>query len=338
MSVPKDRSAGDSGGQNVSKLAFILGVSFGSLILGYLVRRLRLFGSSPDSTLADSVSKNLKLICTFVLSPIPIFDAFWRTSLNLQGLVVFPLLGLLSLAIGAGSAMLLNRLFHIPPHRAASVFVSGMFTNIVSFGGLVVYVFFGYEGYGLVQLFNMFVAFTYYAVGFPVSEQIGLGRRNPFALSPKLLVERPYIFIPMISMMIGLVFNLLRVPHLPPLDRISSLLIPTVAGLMGFSIGLTMFFGKIRDYRREITIIAFIKFLIVPLLMLPIGLLIGLPRVMDGLAFKVLVVLSFMPVAFNALVPPALYGFDLDLANSGWIVTTLALIVIVPALLFTLGA
>lgn len=316
----------------MGKLVFILGVSFGSLFLGYGVRRLRLFGSSPESTLADSVSKNLKLICTFVLNPIPIFDSFWRISLDLQGLVVFPLLGLLSLAVGAGSAMLLNRLFHIPPPRAASVFVSGMFTNIISFGGLIVYVFFGYEGYGLVQLFNMFVAFTYYAVGFPVSEQVGLGRKNPFALSPKLLTERPYIFIPMGSMVVGLIFNILRVPQLSFLDRVSSFLIPAIAALMGFSIGLTMFFSRIAEYRKEISIIAFIKFLVVPLVMLPTGLVIGLPHVMDGLGFKVLVVLSFMPVAFNALVPPALYGFDLDLANSGWIVTTLALLVIVPAL------
>ena len=58
---------------------------------------------------------------------------------------------------------------------------------------------------------------------------------------------------------------------------------------------------------------------------------------MAGLPFKVLVVVSFMPVAFNALVPPALYGFDLDLANSAWIVTTLALLVIVPGLYLVLG-
>ena len=43
-----------------------------------------------------------------------------------------------------------------------------------------------------------------------------------------------------------------------------------------------------------------------------------------------------MPVAFNALVPPAIFGFDLDLANSAWIVTTASLIVIVPALYFVL--
>ena len=43
-----------------------------------------------------------------------------------------------------------------------------------------------------------------------------------------------------------------------------------------------------------------------------------------------------MPVAFNALVPPSIFGFDLDLANSAWIVTTGLLAVIVPVLYLTL--
>jgi predicted permease len=45
-----------------------------------------------------------------------------------------------------------------------------------------------------------------------------------------------------------------------------------------------------------------------------------------------------MPVAFNALVPPVVYGFDLDLANSAWIITTLGLLVILPVLYVLLVA
>lgn len=321
----------------MGKLLFILVVSFGSLFLGYGLRRLVVRDSPARVATADVISRDIKLICTFALNPIPIFDSFWRISLDFRGLVVFPLLGLVSLVIGAVGAIIVNRLFRIPPARAASVFVAGMFTNIVSFGGLIVYVFFGYEGYGFVQLFNMFVAFLYYSVGFPVSERLSQASERPFALSPKLLLARPYIFIPLIAMAIGLVFNLLRIPQVLFLNALSSFVIPLFAGLMGLSIGITMYFGKIREYRTEIALIALIKFFLVPIIMLPLGLILGLQSVLHGLPFKVLVVLSFMPVAFNALVPPALYGFDLDLANSSWIVTTFALIMIVPVLFFTLG-
>ena len=56
----------------------------------------------------------------------------------------------------------------------------------------------------------------------------------------------------------------------------------------------------------------------------------------DGLAFKVVLVLSSMPVAVNALVVASIYDLDLDLANACWLVITGALIVVVPWLRFPL--
>ncbi|WP_303996728.1 hypothetical protein [Desulfovibrio piger] len=43
-----------------------------------------------------------------------------------------------------------------------------------------------------------------------------------------------------------------------------------------------------------------------------------------------------MPVAMTALVPPALFGLDVDMANALWIFSTLALVVILPVLYFVL--
>ena len=43
-----------------------------------------------------------------------------------------------------------------------------------------------------------------------------------------------------------------------------------------------------------------------------------------------------MPVAFNSLIPPALYRLDEDLANSCWIFTSAMMVVVVPALYFIL--
>lgn len=69
-----------------------------------------------------------------------------------------------------------------------------------------------------------------------------------------------------------------------------------------------------------------IKYGAIPLVMVPLRLLLGLHRTMDVVPPKVLTILSFVPSAFIVPVPPAIYDFDLDLANSGWIATTLALL------------
>jgi hypothetical protein len=272
----------------------------------------------------------------FVLNPIPILDSFWRFPLGSGGLLLLPPLGLLILAVGGATALGFNRLLKIPPERAASVFVSGMFTNIVSFGGLTAFVFFGPQGFGLVMLFNLFISFTYYAVGFPVSERIARNESNPFAISPKLLRDRPYLFLPLAAIAVGLVLNLTHVPNLPWLGGLASFLVAFTAGILGLSIGMTLYFGKMRRYRKEILVIAAIRFILVPAVMIPLGLILGLQHSLGGLPFRVLCIISFMPVAFNSLVPPALYDFDLDLANSAWIVTTFALVLVLPALYFTL--
>jgi predicted permease len=56
-----------------------------------------------------------------------------------------------------------------------------------------------------------------------------------------------------------------------------------------------------------------------------------------GLPLKVVALLAFMPVGVIALVPPTLYGGDLDLANSGWLATTAAILGILPLLVLVLG-
>jgi len=320
----------------MSKLIIVLSVTLGSVLFGYLLRRISVFTSREGADNAPRISRDIKLVSMFVLNPIPVLDSFWRLPLSSETLYVLPLLGLLSLAVGAAGALVVNRLFHIPPKRAASVFVSGMFTNIVSFGGLTAYVFFGYEAYGLVMLINTFVSCTYCAVGFPISERIATGATNPFAISPRLLAERPYLLIPITTMAIGLILNVAGVPQQGWLNVLSSVLIIFIAAILGLSIGLTLRFSRLRDYRLEIFLIILIKFALVPLVLIPAGLLVGLPSVLGGLPFRVLCIVAFMPVAFNSLVPPALYGFDLDLANSAWIVTTGALLVVLPVLFFTL--
>lgn len=142
--------------------------------------------------------------------------------------------------------------------------------------------------------------------------------------------------IPALSVLIGILLNFSGRQRLQFLLSITSMLIPVVTGALGFSIGITLFVGKIGRYTREILLISAIKFGISPLVMSLIGLLMGLHTMMGGLPFKVLVISSAMPVAFNSLIPPALYDFDLDLANSAWVVTTFSFIVILPILYFVL--
>jgi len=76
----------------------------------------------------------------------------------------------------------------------------------------------------------------------------------------------------------------------------------------------------------------------VPALTCALAVSLGFGRIDGGLPLKVVLILSSMPVAFNALIPPSIYDLDLDLANSCWFVTTALLAAVLPALLLAMQA
>ncbi len=317
---------------HLASLLFVLSVSFGSLLIGYGARmgllRLRLVPSKQIWLL----SKYLKLFSLVVMIPIPVINAFWKFSLPSGPLLAIPLLGILSWIVGGLSAIVAIKAFRIPPKRAGSVFACGMFTNLTSFGRLIAFVVFGDRGFFLVQLFIVFETLVYYAVGFPLSQQISTGRSGRFRFRFSMLKKQPITVIPILYILLGVLLNLGGIARPRLFDVFSGYLIPASVAVLGLSIGMTLRFSRIGHYRGEVLLITAIKFVAIPLIVIPAGYLLGIHLVMDGTPMKVLIILSFMPVAFTALLPPTLYGFALDLAKSGWIVTTVFMLIVLPAI------
>ncbi len=98
-----------------------------------------------------------------------------------------------------------------------------------------------------------------------------------------------------------------------------------------------MKFRKVGTYLRECLSISLIKFILVPVLVSLPAYFLGYGNIQNGLPLKVVLILSSMPVAFNALIPPSIYNLDLDLANSCWFFTTAMLLVVLPVLLLIIN-
>ncbi len=316
----------------MSRLAFILAVSFGSLAAGYLLRNL---GWVRESLLMRA-SGYAKIACLVFLLPIPVLISFWRLAGAPPQLAVFPLLGVLSIAVGAAGSLACIRLFRLPPARAGALLCCGMFSNLGLFGSLISLVLFGVPGYTMAQLFAMFEALIYFGVGFPLAQQLGAGAPG-LRLDWRALRRNKPAFAPLAAVLLGGSLNLAGAPCPALLDGAIGFLVPFITGTLGLAIGVTVRLARVRDYLPEVGMVMAVKFALIPAVLLPLGLLLGLHQTMDGTPFKTLVVLSCMPSAFLALVPPVLYGLDLDLANSGWLASTLALLAILP-LLFLLVA
>ena len=321
----------------MGQLFFVLAVSIGSIAVGYALQLLLTAFRLADSRGLGALSRFLKLASFFFMNPVAILSTFWGLSLPAPSVLAFPLLGVFSVLLGAAAALAAIRFYKVPDEQAASVFTCGVFSNVVTFGGLIAYTMFAESGYGLAQLFTVLMSPAYYMIGYPVSSNIARGEEHVLRLSSENLKENPYLAIPLLGIAAGVALRFAGPPRPEVMGPIVAVLVPCVAGTLGLAIGLTLQFSRIRGYRREILMVLAIRHLVVPLVMIPLAWALGFGGVAGGLALKVIIVMSVMPVAFNALVPPAIYGFDLDLANSAWLVSTSTLVVVLPVLFLALG-
>jgi predicted permease len=211
------------------------------------------------------------------------------------------------------------------------MFCCGLFTNLGLLGSLAAFVFFGEPGFAVAQIYTMLEQLTYYTVGFPLVDRIVRGTSGRL-VDLSGLRRRPAVFIPLAAMAVGGVLNLLHIPRPQIVPNVSGVLIIVNAALLGLAIGLTLRMSTVGRYGREVAAAAEIKFAIVPAVVVPAAWALGLGGLDGGLPLKVVALLAFMPVGVIALVPPTLYGGDLDLANSGWLATTGAMLAILPVL------
>jgi predicted permease len=214
----------------------------------------------------------------------------------------------------------------------------GSFTNIGSIGALICFIFLGEQGFALVPIYKIFEELSYYTIGFPIAKYYSSSEKTEKTLDRiKSLGKDPFILTALSSIVLGGLLNWAGVQRPEFFRTVVSAFVPLGTILLLTSIGLALKFRRVRDYLRECISVSIIKFVLVPFSASFLAYMIGFGNIDNGLPLKVVIILSSMPVAFNALIPPSIYDLDLDLANSCWFFTTALLMIILPLLLIVLS-
>jgi predicted permease len=255
-------------------------------------------------------------------------------SIRHLGLAALPFVGLFAIVTGGVLALGAARLLALPPKKKGALFCCGSFTNIGSIGALVCYMFLGEPGFALVPIYKIFEELSYYSTGFPIAKYYSgstLAERSWDRV--KGLARDPLIIVSVSSLVLGGALNLSGLERPVIYGTVNAVFIPLGAFMLLISIGLALRFRRVGDYLWEGASVAAIKFAVVPLTASAIALGLGFGSIDGGLPLKVVIILSSMPVAFNALIPPSIYDLDLDLANSCLLITMALLVIVLPALL-----
>lgn len=325
----------------MERLIFSLGLILIGLALGYILQRLDRKKILTLPLPIASLRKLLQKIGLLFFMPIIFMSAVWIVSFENLRVFWLPVIGIVALLSGGFLALFIARLQNKSRNQATVLFCCGSFSNLGAIGTLVSYWFLGEAGLGLVVLYRMLEEIYYYAFAYPMARfYSGGGMDEGQSLGKRLLavLKDPFVAAALSAFVIGLSLNLTGIPRPAFFETVIALSVPAGTFVLIVSIGLGMRFSSVDDYLGESLWISMIKFVAVPFIACTMAYLFGMHLIDDGLAFKVVLVLSSMPVAFNALVAASIYDLDLDLANSCWIVTTGALIVILPWLYFLLSS
>jgi predicted permease len=324
----------------VDKLLFSLGIIACGLTIGYLMQRMVDRGALRLPWSLGALRKALQKMALLFFLPITMLGAIWIVDVPSLSIAALPLIAVGAISLGGVLALAAARLFRLAPRQTGAFFPCGAFTNIGAIGALVCFIFLGEKGFALVPIYKLFEELTYYAVGFPIAKYFSAidGPRDDARVRLKALARDPFILTALTAITIGGGLNLAGVPRPAGFSTVNAVFIPLGTGLLLVSIGLAMRFSRVRFYLRECVVVALIKFLCVPLTATLAAYSLGFDAIEGGLPLKVVIILSSMPVAFNALIPPSIYDLDLDLANACWFFTNAALVVVLPLLLLIVRA
>jgi predicted permease len=322
----------------MSKFIYSFAIVFTGLLLGYVVQIFVRHKHIALGIATDDLRKLLQKAALLFVNPVAIVGAIWIVNLKNAALVALPFIGLFTYLIGGVLAVGASRLLNLDGKRTGALFGCGFFTNIGAIGTLICYIFLGEAGFALVAIFKLFQEVAYYAIGFPIAKYFGSSRHDvPARGLLKHLARDPYLITAVTAIAIGGLLNISDVQRPEFYKIIISVFVPLLTLLLLTSIGMAMKFRKIGAYLRECLSISLIKFILVPVMVFLPAYLLGYGNIQNGLPLKVVLILSSMPVAFNALIPPSIYNLDLDLANSCWFFTTAMLVVVLPVLLLIIN-
>ncbi|BHH82025.1 AEC family transporter [Desulforhopalus sp. 52FAK] len=287
-----------------------------------------------------SLQKKIQQIIFVALNPLAIVGATWVAKLDDLELIILPFLCLTALGLGGILAYALSRVFSMDNRQTGAYIGSGTFTNIGALGALFCYMFLGEAGFALVPIYKLFEEFTYFAYVFPLVKSFSPSvtqDKTSFLKRLQLVFRDIFVIMTLTSIGLGLLLNLTEVTRPMYYASLNSVLIPVIVFMLLFSIGLGMRFSSIMTNIRPALAISAVKALLIPATIAAIGIAFGLHTINEGIPFKVVLILSAMPVGLLSVVPPTLYDLDSDLANSCWLVSSSFLIIEIPLLLYIIS-
>lgn len=319
---------------HLQRLLLTLVIIAASLAAGWLIRFLAERDDRQPSW-PGRMRSLLQTLAIYIFMPLSAALSLWGLPQPDIALAFLPFLGLAAYIWGGALAVFAGRLMRMRNRELGSYFCCGSFTNIGAIGGLVCLLFLGENTIALTALYRLLEEIYYFSIAFPIARWFGNARPGE-RLGLTAFKPTPALLIIIGALFLGIALNLLKIPRPAACGPVASAALITATVFLLLSIGLALRLSTITSYIWPAVNMSLLKYLGIPMLILPLGMGLGLGWLENGLILKTVLILCSMPVAMTALIPPALFRLNVDLANACWIVSTAALVIWLPFLIIIL--
>lgn len=307
---------------------------------GYLCQKLIKKNNWITSVSTNEISIFLQKLAMLCFVSVTYIGSLWIFNLeSIMKIISLPLVGVVSVITGGFFAVMIAKYYHYNRVNIGSMFTCGYFSNNVTLGGMICFFYLGEEGYALVPIFTFLIRILYYGLGYPIAHMYAKDFVKQKEISKKIIevIKDPFFYIGVGAVLVGIFLNLSTLKRPEAYKVINEILIPLTTFILLFSVGLTFKFSRVSKYLKECFLISFIKFIVVPIIILVTALLLDYQSVNMGLPLKVSLIMAAMPVAFNSVIAANIYKLNVDLVNSCWIFTTFAVLFVLPLLHFVIN-
>ena len=307
---------------------------------GYLCQKLIKKNNWITSVSTNEISIFLQKLAMLCFVSVTYIGSLWIFKIeSIIKIISLPLVGAVSVITGGFFAVMIAKHYHYSRVNIGSMFSCGYFSNNVTLGGMICFFYLGEEGYALVPIFTFLIRMLYYGLGYPIAHMYAKDFVEQKETSKKIIevIKDPFFYIGVGAVLVGIFLNLSTLKRPETYKLINEILIPLTTFILLFSVGLTFKFSSVSKYLKECFLISFVKFIVVPIIILVIALFLDYQSVNMGLPLKVSLILAAMPVAFNSVIAANIYKLNVDLVNSCWIFTTFAILFVLPLLHFVIN-
>ena len=291
----------------LTRLVSGLGLSVGSLVLGWWLGQLHIF--------TESRAKRV-VWWTVWLSPVTACLSFWPLELRDPRVFALPLIGGALCVLALPPAWWYVRRARLPGPQAGAFLVCAMFSNVGFIGAFTAFALFGEAGYSLSMLYLVFFSPCYYLIGFAIARRFGHRPASGEADGVPSGELRALYFVGLLA---GLGLSLAHVPRPAVLRLANHLLIPATTAIYLAAVGSQIRVEPFGQALRPCLAMSAIKFWYTPLA----AWLLVWGFHLEGTARLVVLLQGAMPVAISPLTLPMLFGVDRTLTNALWLCTTL---------------